>query len=380
MKNTLNVLILLVILIGFAFACKTVDRTTSQFNGCITANGEKIGVGNKGRAFSIEAKSGKILKSLEGDNKQGAVVCSAKNEILVVYSDEIINIESGKKTPRRIASSTVIGINSKNNLVSYEGKPDIKKGKRLKIIVEDPSDQTDDLKQFELPLEKLDAVERNKNSFTTQPVKLLNDNALLVFAGGKTRTIPVSEFDEFGPDIWGLFKVSLENGEVKRTKAIDKADYEISLFRMPTLEATKDGKFAAVASSNQDGKVIAVYNTETGEEIFKQGFYEKKESGRNLLKLTELNSLALSKDGSKLAIAGVWSDFGRGRYKKDPRIFVYDLTNKNMIADFEIDKERVSIIDFSNGEELIINFDGKSIAKINAQDGKDIWRTQLAKR
>lgn len=380
MKNTGNLVILLTIILSVAFACKTTDKIDSHFAGCVTANGEKIGIGFKRKVFVVDAKNGQILKTSEAEKKQGAVVCSQQNNVFAVYSDEVVNIETGEKYPRRIAGSTVIGVNSKNNLVGYEGSK-IKKGsgKPLKILVEKPNDQTDDLKLFELSPEKLDAVKRNKSSFLTLPVKLLDNNELLVFAGGKTRTIPADEQAGLDPDIWGFYKVKLENGEITQTKAIDKAIESVNLFNLPNTDATANGKVAALSSMGNDGKVVFVFNTETGEEVFQKSFDEKIETGENSLELREISSIALSKDGSKLAVAGVWADFARGRSKKELRIFVYDLQEGNEIANFTVEGDKADLIGF-DGKEMILSFDNKSIAKINAETGEELWKTQLVER
>lgn len=379
MKNSFSILGVTLIVLLAALGCRKLEITYSQFPACVTPNGAKIGFGYGTRNFVIDGKSGKILQRFSRIAKHAALVCSAKNEVLAVYSDEIVNIETEQKSPRRIEGSTVIGISSNNSLIGYEGKKGgMKRGEELSLRVEKSNDQTDDLKLLKLSLEKLDAVKRNEKSFLTLPVKLIKNNELMVFAGGKTRTIPADENEEFGPDVWGFYRVGLSKGEISRTKAIDISDAAANLFTLPLVDATADGKIAAAAFSSTDSKIILVFDTGTGEEIFRQSFDETIETDQNLLKLTELRSIALSKDGTKIAIAGLLADYGRGRYKKDPKLFVYDLKTKALTSGFSIDDGTTAIVGFDS-KEIIINFEGRAIVKLDANDGKEIWKTQMPK-
>ncbi len=380
MKNLVNLLAVLSILVVISAACLNIDRTESQFPACVTPDGRKIGIGNKADTFAINANDGQIIKKISADKKQGAVVCSANNEILAVYSDEIINIETGETYPRRIAGSTLIGINSNNTLVGYNGrKIGKKRGAELEVFVEKPTDKTDVLRLLKLPLEKLDAVKLNKKSYLTLPVKLLNNNNLLVFAGGKPRTIPADENHDFDPDIWGFYKINLENGEISGTKAIDKFDNAVNLFNLPITDATANGKIAAAAFSKTDAKLVVAFNTETGGEIFRKSFDETRKSEMNPLRVTKLRSIAISKDRTKIAIAVLWSESGKGRNRKAPSVAIYDLNTSELISEFAIEDGEAFIASLDNSE-IVIALDGKSVVKLNTQDGKEIWKTQLPKR
>ncbi|MCB1023691.1 MAG: hypothetical protein KDB79_04845 [Acidobacteria bacterium] len=379
MKNLGNLLVVTAIVLIAALGCRRIDSTDSQFPACVTPDGKKIGFGYGSRNFVIDGNSGKIIKEFYRNAKHAALVCSPKNEILAVYSSEIVNIETEKSRPRRIADSTVIGINSNNFLVGYS-TPKIgkRRGEEIELLVERPDDQTDDVRLLKLPLEKLGAVERNRSSFLTLPVRLIKNNELLVFAGGKTRTIPADEFEEFGPDIWGFYRVGLKNGEISPTKAIDKSDDLAGLFNLPLLDATADGKLAAAAFSNTDSKVVFVFDTETGEEIFRHTFDDLTKGGRNGLKLSELQSIAISKDGTTLAVAGIMADYARSRYKKESKIFIYDLKTKLLSSEIPVDDGEMSLISFDKNE-IILKLRGKGIVKLDTPGNKVIWRSELPK-
>ena len=361
-----------------AVACTPTDDTESQFPVCITADGNKIGVGGRKKIFAIDAKTGELIKSAESENRNAAAVCSAKNGIVEVTGEEIKEIEADKKHPRRIVGSTVIGIGSKNNLVSYDGKKvEARSGKTLELKIEDPFDESDDLKMFQLTPEKLDAVERNTKTFTILPVKLLNNNELLVFAGGKARTLPADPESDLFPEIWGFYKVNLEDGEVKKTKAIDKSFYEVSLFRLPVTDASKDGKVAAIASGNTDGYIVYAFDTANGEILLKKGYYEQRRTSENSFDLSGITSLAISKDKTKIAIAEDWYDGGRGRFKAEPLITIYDLKSTEKINEFAVKNRDTIIIDFDIKEIILYSKDDKSVSKFDTETGKEIWNTKL---
>jgi hypothetical protein len=376
-----NLITLLIIVLASTLACKTTDRIDSINAGCLTPDGRKIGLGVTGKILVLEAESGKIIKELEVIRKEGAIVCSPQNDVLVVYSDEVVNIETSQKYPRRKAGSMIIGINSEKNLVGHQAiRISKQRGQELELFVENPFDQSDDLKTFKLPLEKLDAVQRNRKSFLTSPVKLLDNNELLVFAGGKARELPTDEEAEIGPDVWGFYKVNLEGGEISRTKVIDISNESADLFNSPFTDATVDGKFVAAAFSNTEGKIGFVYNLETGEEIFRNEFLKNAQSRRGSAdQIKKFKSIALSKDGSKLAVAGEW-DVSEGRlYKSETAVSIYDLKNGKKVSEFKFEERIIDIISFADNE-LIIDFDNNSIAKVDSTDGKNIWVKQLGKR
>ena len=380
--NKLTTFILIsFIFLTLGFACDFGGGVTEpNLSACITNDGKKIGVGITGKSLIIDVESGNIVKEYNKTKRKGSTVCSADNEILVVYSEEIDNIETGKKTPRRIAGTTIIGINSENHLVGFYGTNLPRQGKPLEVFVEKHYDESDDVKKLTLDLEKLDAVERNKSWFQTKPVKLLKDNKLLVFAGSKAKTIPENEDADMNPDVWGFYKVDLENGEVNPTKAVDKSDYELSVFYLPKTDVTSDGKYVVAGfSHNEEGKTVIVLNLETGEEVFRHNFFKNKAKGRSQYQISRYNAVAISKDATKLAVAAVWGRKAGRTYSTNTVVTIFDLEKKEEINDLKFDENISEIIKFEK-DELLLNFDSKSVAKINATDGKEIWKTDLSGR
>ena len=378
MKNFRNISICLSILFCAAFACTPADDTESHFPACMTDNGKKIGIGGRKKIFVLDAETGEVIKTAETKNRKATAVCSADGEVFSVTGEEILEVETGKKYPRRIVDSTVIGINSANKLISYDGKKiSGGDGRSLKLKIENPTDQTDDLKMFELTPENLDAVERNKKNYLIVPVKLLNKDKLLVFAGGKARTLPADIEADMFPDIWGFYKINLINGEIEKTRALDQSFDEVSLFRLPVTDSSKDGQIAAIAAGNSDGFVVYVFDTETGEIIFKKGYYERRKTDENNFDLSGINSLAISADKTKLAVAEDWYDGGRGRFKGEPIISIYDLKSTEKINDFAVTGRDSIILSFSGKDLIAYSEDEKSAAKFDTGNGKEIWNTNL---
>ena len=346
---------------------------TSQKDACITPDGSKMAVADwRGVITMLDAETGEILKrkEREGDSGEdsGVAVCTNGNEVLAIYPEVAVSLTNDRRFERR-GREKVVGSIGNDKVVSYSGgvmlhdsDEDYFSGRPLEIYLETLGEIQNEKKPLVLQLDMFEGVEKDAIDYWIAPVRLLENNKLLVIAGAQPEGFRYGKGKEtyVRPASWGFFTVDPEDGNVSELGSTKMSDSEIHLLHTPSVVSTPDGRFIALESGIYSESYAAVFDTQSDLEIF------RKAAPKN----TVFRDLILSKDGKNLAIV-VEHIRGAGNDRVYYAVKVFDIKTGEGLYDFEVGDSTPYLVDLR--EEKVIVHDHETVSRFDVTTGKLIW-------
>ena len=364
------------VLLFIGVGCCGEGFITSQKQACITPDASKIAIADwNGVVTMLDAETGKIVKRKEREGvtggDSGIVVCTKDNEVMAVYPEIAVSLTNDRRAERR-GREKIIGSIGNDKLVGYSGgvmttdsDGDYFPGRPLEIYLEELGEIPKEKKPLVLQLEMFEGTKKNAVYYWISPVRLLEDNKLLVIAGARPQGYGYGQNTEtyVNPESWGFFTVDPEDGNISKHGSTKMSDSEIHLLYTPKAVSTLDGRFIALASGIYNEYYVAVFDTKADREIFRKAASENKEFG----------DLILSKDGKYLAVA-VKHNSGGENDRVYYAVRIYDIETKEELSDFVVGDSTFYFVDLR--EERLIVHDHQMISKFNVTTGKAIWKKE----
>lgn len=333
----------LILLVAGCFG-KSENGSGYWTRGCVLPDESTIAAVGSDAAV-LDVNSGKTIRTIPGFFND--VVCLSDKRILALTPKEATDLSTQKTSKRTTAWNVVGPVYGNQILVSFRdsgGSTTMRSWNGpLKLSVEN-FDQSQIPEQILLTTDRFPLLGQGRENFLEAiPVRVLNNNSLLVAAG-------FSSTDQEKEKPWAFFKVDFKNGSTTMLGPLRKGDEDLSMFvKMTRFASTPDAHLVAGAS----GTTIVLMSSDQADSI-----------GRlKLENIREIHQMRFNKEGTLLAAAVIDSNGNQGR------IHVLDGRTGKQLWQTDYQKGVIYFIEFLRDDSLIIVRSNQGVSRLSGKDG-----------